>query len=71
MPKLPNIGFKKLLKVLEKAGYVVDYITGGHYILYRATDGRRVTVPFHSKDLPKGTLHSIIKSSGLPDEDFR
>jgi predicted RNA binding protein YcfA (HicA-like mRNA interferase family) len=30
----------------------------------------RVVVPMHKKDLPKGTLHEIIKQSGMSIEDF-
>ncbi|MBI5798952.1 MAG: type II toxin-antitoxin system HicA family toxin [Candidatus Yonathbacteria bacterium] len=33
--------------------------------MYRARDNARVTVPFHRKDLPKGTLYTIMKSAGL------
>ena len=61
---------KKLLKILLKAGFKIDHITGSHYILYNPVSKKRVTLPFHTKDLPKGTLHSIIKSTGLSEEDF-
>lgn len=52
------------------AGFKIDHITGSHYILYNFTSKKTVTLPFHNKDLPKGTLHSIIKSAGLSKEDF-
>ena len=61
---------KKLLRILLKAGFKVDHITGSHYILYNSITGKRVTLPFHTKDLSKGTLHSIIKSAGISEEDF-
>ena len=61
---------KKLLKILLKAGFKIDHITGSHYILYNPTSKKTVTLPFHNKDLPKGTLYSIIKSAGLSEEDF-
>jgi len=32
--------------------------------------GKRVVVPYHKKDLPKGTLLSIIKSAGI-EEHFK
>ncbi len=70
MPKLPNIGFRKLLKILEREGFVVDHITGSHYILYRSFDGARVTVPIRRKDFPKGTIHAILKSAGLTTEEL-
>ncbi|MBI3634197.1 MAG: type II toxin-antitoxin system HicA family toxin [Candidatus Yonathbacteria bacterium] len=65
MPKLPALTSKKLLKMLAVAGFEVDHITGSHYILHRIKDDARVTVPFHRKDIPKGTLHTIMKSAGL------
>ncbi len=65
MPKLPALTPKKLLKMLTQAGFEVDHTTGSHYILYRAKDNTRVTVPFHRKDIPKGTLYTIMKSAGL------
>jgi len=65
MPKLPTLTPKKLLKMLAGAGFEVDHATGGHYILYRSKDNTRVTVPFHRKDVPKGTLYTIMKAAGL------
>ena len=61
---------KKLLKILLKAGFKIDHITGSHYVLYNPLSKKRVTLPFHNKDLPKGTLHSIIKSAGISEKDF-
>jgi predicted RNA binding protein YcfA (HicA-like mRNA interferase family) len=61
---------KKLLKILLNAGFKIDHMTGSHYILYHQISKKRVTLPFHAKDLPKGTLHSIIKSAGLTEEDL-
>lgn len=65
MPKLPSITPRKILAVLIKEGFEVDHVTGSHYILLNESNGRRAVVPFHTKDLPKGTLHSIFKSAGL------
>ena len=56
MPKLPVITPKKLFKLFIESGFDIDHTTGSHYILYRAKDNTRVTVPFHRKDIPKGTL---------------
>ena len=61
---------KKLLKILLKAGFKIDHITGSHYILYNSIYKKTVTLPFHNKDLPKGTLRSIIKSAGILEEDL-
>ncbi len=70
MPKLPALNFKRLVKILEANDFDVDHATGSHYILYNKINGKRVTVPFHNKELPKGTLMSIIKQAGLSKEDL-
>ena len=70
MPKLPVLTSKILLKVLKKNGFEIDHTTGSHYVLYRTEDKRRVIVPFHCKDLPKGTIYSILKSANLSVEDI-
>lgn len=70
MPKLPSFKPKALIKKFGKAGYVIDRQRGSHVILYNHTDRRRLTIPLHVKDLPKGTLLSIIKQAGLTKEEF-
>jgi len=71
MPKLPVLTPKKLLKILEQAGFKIDHATGSHYILYNSVNSRRVTLPFHGKDLPKGTIHSILKAAGISGKDLK
>jgi len=70
MPKLPVLSPKKIIKLLEKQGFQVDHTTGSHYILYDKVTKLRVVVPYHLRDLPKGTLLSIIKQAGLTKEEF-
>jgi len=54
---------KELVKLLGKRGFVLDRINGSHYIM--AKEGKIVSVPVHNRDLPKGTLMSIIKKAGI------
>ncbi len=70
MPKLPVRTSKEVLKVLKEHGFEIDHSTGSHYILYNESTKRRVTLPFHTKDLPKGTLLSILRASGLGREEL-
>ncbi len=70
MPKLPNLTPKKVIKILKQNGFLLDHSTGSHFIFYRALDSRRVTVPYHTKDLPKGTLISILKQAGLDRDNL-
>ncbi|MDP3778540.1 MAG: type II toxin-antitoxin system HicA family toxin [bacterium] len=70
MPKLPNLTPRKLIAILKKKGFQLDHTTGSHFIFYHPKIKRIVTVPYHPKDLPKRTLHSILKQAGLSIDDF-
>ena len=52
MPKLPNLTPKKVIKVLEKKGFVLDRVKGSHHIYYHPITKRRAVVPLHKRDLP-------------------
>lgn len=54
-----------------KNDFHIDRITGSHYILYNPKTLKRVVLPYHKKDIPKGTLFSILKASGLSLENFK
>ncbi len=71
MPKIKQLKPKELIKILEKQGFVHDRTTGSHMIFYNSVTGMRANVPFHLKEIPRGTLMSIIRESGLSKDDFR
>ena len=71
MPKLPSLTPQKIIPVLEKKGFVLDRIKGSHHIYYHPETKRRVVVPLHKRDLPKGTLLEIIKQAGISKEELR
>lgn len=70
MPKLPTRTGKQVIDVLQKYGFVIDHVTGSHHIMFNEEQNRRITVPLHNKDLPKGTFNAIVKASGLKRTDF-
>lgn len=70
MPKLPALTSDKLIKILSKYGFVLDHQTGSHRVYLNEETRKRVIVPYHKKDLPKGTLQAIIKAAGI-DEHFK
>lgn len=57
---------RDILKILRKDGwYIVDQ-DGSHAQLKHPTKPGKVTVLIHgSKDIPPGTLNSILKQAGL------
>jgi len=70
MPRLPILTSKQVIKVLKQHGFQLDHTTGSHYIFYHPKTKQRVTVPYHARDLPKGTLRAILKQAGLAPEDL-
>jgi predicted RNA binding protein YcfA (HicA-like mRNA interferase family) len=70
MPKLPTITPQKIIKILQKNGFVLDRIKGSHHIYYHKGTKKRVVVPLHKKDLPKGTLLEILKQAGISKEEL-
>lgn len=71
MAFLPVLKPSEVIKVLvNKAGFMVDHVSGSYYALWHPQTGRRVTVPYHNRELKSGTLHSIIKQAGLSREEF-
>ena len=71
MPKIPSLNHQKIIKVLEKNGFILDRVKGSHHIFYHPETKRRVVVPFHKKDLPKGTLLEILKQAGISKDILR
>jgi predicted RNA binding protein YcfA (HicA-like mRNA interferase family) len=39
--------------------------------MFHPTTRRQTIVPIHSGDLKRGTLHGILRHSGLSEEQFR
>lgn len=68
--KLLVLSGKELIRILNRAGFELDHVTGSHAILRRRVPPHiRLTVPLHS-ELAKGTLLTIMKSAGLTREDL-
>lgn len=65
MPKPPHLTPKKVIALLKRNGFVLDHTTGSHYIFYNPETKKRIMVAHHTKDLPKGTLHKILKQAGI------
>jgi len=70
MPKIPSLKPRGVIRKFEKVGYVIDRQKGSHVILYHPSKHKRLTIPLHVKDLPKGTLLSIMKQAGLTRQEF-
>ncbi len=74
MPKLPILTGREIIRILEKLGFERRNQTGSHVHLVGVDkEGlkRLVTVPDHgNKEIPIGTLLSIIRQSGFRRDEF-
>ena len=69
MPKL--LSSRQIAKILENNGFVFISQKGSH-LKFRKQEmkSQTVIVPANKKEIPKGTLHSIIRQSSLSKDDF-
>ena len=68
---MKSISGKKLCKVIEKFGWTLSRIKGSHHIYYQPETKRRVVIPLHKRDLPKGTMLEVLKQAGISKEELR
>ena len=67
MPKLPHISGAKIIKALEKLGFVRVRQSGSHVIMRRGSKG--CVVPLHS-EVKTGTLAGILRQAELTQAEF-
>jgi predicted RNA binding protein YcfA (HicA-like mRNA interferase family) len=70
MPKLPAVKPRQVIRFLERNGFVLDHTSGSHFIFFHTTSRRRAVVPSHNRDLPKGTLMSLLREAGFSREEL-
>ena len=71
MSEIPSLTPEKVIKILKKKGFKLDRSRGSHRIYFNPETGKRVVVPFHRKELPKGTLMEILKQAGVSREEIK
>ncbi len=71
MPRLPRLTAKQIISILEKRGFKLVRQSGSHKI-YRNSEGKRTTVPFHdNKILHPKVLASILKDAEIEPEELK
>lgn len=55
----------KIIRMLRDDGWNIVRIKGSHHHFNHPTKSGLVTVPHPEKDLPIGTVNSILKQAGL------
>ena len=56
---------KELVRKLENEGWYFVCQRGSHMYFKHKDAPRKVPVPNHTGDIPKGTLNAILKQAGL------
>jgi predicted RNA binding protein YcfA (HicA-like mRNA interferase family) len=68
---LPAVTGREVLKALVSIGFVHVSTKGSHAKVVHP-DGRTAVVPLHGgRDIPRGTLGSILRQAGLTVAEFR
>lgn len=61
---------KQVLVKFKKLGFLEDRQSGSHKILYHPRTKARAVIPFHLKELPRGTFAAILRESKITKEEF-
>lgn len=71
MVKLIPLKAKEVESILKQNDFYLHHTTGSHRQYRHLTTKAFVTIPFHAKTIPTGTLRSIVRQSGLSIDLFR
>lgn len=71
MPPVPSLPDERVVRALERTGFIVARVRGSHRIM-RHPDGRGTTVPVHTgRNVAKGALRGILADTGLTIEELQ
>jgi len=71
MPQLPIIKDRELLAALSKLGFFEDRQRATSHLVLKHADGRRIVVAMHAgKDIPRKTLHGMIRDTGISSDEL-
>lgn len=71
MANFPAVNGREAIRALENLGFRLDRVEGSHHMMVKDNHPRTIPIPVHgSKPLPKGTLASIIRGSGVTRKQF-
>jgi predicted RNA binding protein YcfA (HicA-like mRNA interferase family) len=69
--RLPALTPKDVFRALTQVGFYLHHTTGSHYCLkHPEKPGLRVTLPWHNRDLKRGTLAAVIEQAGYSIQEF-
>lgn len=70
--KINRLKASEVIKILQHHGFAFVSQRGSHQKWRNQDTGKQVIVPHHQgKELPLGTLRSIMDGSGIPEDEFK
>ena len=72
MTKVPSIDFEKVMKALQRDGWVIIRCKGSHFRLQKHTrlEVLKLTIPAH-RPIKRSTLSHILKQAHLTVDQFK
>jgi predicted RNA binding protein YcfA (HicA-like mRNA interferase family) len=71
MAKLPRLSGREVIRVLQRAGWVVDRIEGSHHILVKEGHTATLSVPVHGNRVVKPRLlKRLIRDAKITNQQF-
>ena len=70
MTKAPSLSPDEIIRLPKKHGFELERTKGSHPIFKNKTSGKMTVVTMHKRDLPKGTMLSILKQAGIDKEEL-
>ena len=71
MPRLVALKPREIEAILLSHGFVVNVSKSSHKQYFNQITRAHTTVSFHSREIPVGTLRSIVRQSQLSIDLFR
>jgi predicted RNA binding protein YcfA (HicA-like mRNA interferase family) len=70
-PKPPRLKADEISRILQRNGFILVSQRGSHQKWRNDDTAKQVIVPYHKgKELPLGTIRSIIEGSGILQDEF-
>jgi len=69
MPRLTPVHYRKLARVFEKVGFVLDRQEGDHLIFVKSGILRPVVIPMYST-VPVFIIQNNLKTAGIGRDDY-
>ncbi len=71
MAKLPRLSGREVIRVFQRAGWVVDRIEGSHHILVKEGHTATLSVPVHGNRVVKPRLlKRLIRDAKITNQQF-